>query len=59
MGSACISITEQEEAVGMREAVIRELREQDLIPGLCNLECPSAQPYQLLHQHGSARAQEP
>lgn len=59
VASACISITEQEEAVGMGVAVIRELGEQDLIPGLCSSECSSAQPHQLLQQHNSARVQEP
>lgn len=55
MGTACISIREQEEAVGMEVAVIRELGEQDLKSGLCSSECPSAQPHQFLHQHSSAR----
>lgn len=48
MGSACISITEQKEAVGMGVAVIRELEKQDLVCALCSLECPGAQPHQLL-----------
>lgn len=45
--------------MGMEVAVIRELREQDLKFGLCSSECPSAQPHQFLHQHSSARVQEP
>lgn len=43
----------------MGVAVIRELGEQDLVSGLCGSECLSAQPHQLLHQHSSARVQEP